>query len=58
MGLFSLVSSLVSVGGEYILLLPSLTNNGQADEKRLKHLVDVKVSMQHALKTSLIRDQL
>ena len=33
MGLFSLISSLVSVGGEYILLLPSLTNNGQADEK-------------------------
>ena len=32
MGLFSLVSSLVSVGGEYILL-PSLINNGQADEK-------------------------
>ena len=33
MGLFSLVSFLVSVGGECILLLPSLTNNGQADEK-------------------------
>ena len=33
MGLFSLVSSLVSVGGECILLQPSLTNNGQADER-------------------------
>ena len=33
MGLFSLVSFLASVGGECILLRPSPTNNGQADEK-------------------------